>query len=259
MHLPLSRAVAGQLDVLPQIGSTNAELVARASAGEAIDFAVLVTDDQTAGRGRLGRVWFAPAGKTLAASVFLDTGSVSPERLSWVPLLAGLAMTRAVSQLVPTGLVSLKWPNDVLVDSLKVAGILTELVPRLGVVVGAGLNLTLTAAELPTPTSTSLTLNGVAADSIMDTALSAYLVELRALSAAYLAADCDARVAGLHAAVSRACGTMGQRVRVDMPGGDELWGLATGLDDCGRLILQGSSVADHRVIAAGDVTHLRHA
>lgn len=265
MHLPLSRAAAAWLDVLPQTGSTNAELVARASAGQLAHFSVLVTTDQTAGRGRLGRVWVAPPGKTIAVSVFLGTGAVAPDRLGWLPLLAGLAMTRAVDSELDDHEVALKWPNDVHVEGLKISGILAELVAGSGVVMGAGLNLTMTQTELPTPTSTSLALNGwgdgaaVAGDEMVDAALAAYLAELSSLYSTLAAAGFDAGSSGLRAQVESACGTIGRSVRVDLPDGTQLFGVATGIDESGRLVVDGSSFDGVRAIAAGDVTHLRYA
>ncbi|MFT6535093.1 MAG: BirA family biotin operon repressor/biotin-[acetyl-CoA-carboxylase] ligase, partial [Alpinimonas sp.] len=86
---------------------------------------------------------------------------------AWYPLLAGLAMTRAcASVLAVPSVVTLKWPNDVLVNHKKVSGILTELVSTAtgpAVIIGAGVNLTLRADQLPTPTSTSLALAGLSA------------------------------------------------------------------------------------------------
>ncbi|MDJ0336500.1 biotin--[acetyl-CoA-carboxylase] ligase [Salinibacterium sp. G-O1] len=265
MHLPLSNARAARLDVLPRTGSTNAELVALASGGALAHFSVLVTTDQTAGRGRLGRTWLAPAGKTLAVSVFLATGAVSPDRLGWLPLITGLAMTRAVDSLIDDHDVSLKWPNDVHVDGLKISGILAELIPGVGVVIGAGLNLTTTASELPTPTSTSLALNGwgdgsaTADDAMVDAALSAYLVELDSLYSGLAAAAFDADDSGLRSQVAAACSTIGRSVRVDLPDGDQLFGTATAIDESGRLVVSGTSFDGVRAIAAGDVTHLRYA
>jgi BirA family transcriptional regulator, biotin operon repressor / biotin---[acetyl-CoA-carboxylase] ligase len=265
MHLPLSIAAAARLDVLPQAGSTNAELVSAASSGELPHFTVFATTNQTAGRGRLGRDWVAPEGKTLAVSVLLGTGDVSPDRLGWLPLLTGLAMTRAVGRLVHGHEVSLKWPNDVHVDGLKVSGILAELVPGVGVVTGAGLNLTMTTAELPTPTSTSLALNGwgdgkeTASETMLDAALSAYLIELGSLYSAFAAAGFDAGASGLRAGVSASCTTIGRSVSVDLPDGDQLFGSAVGIDESGRLRIAGTSFDGERAIAAGDVTHLRYA
>jgi BirA family biotin operon repressor/biotin-[acetyl-CoA-carboxylase] ligase len=254
MHLPLSRAVAGRLDVMDETGSTNAVLVARASAGSQSDFSVVMTTSQTAGRGRLGRVWVAPPGRTIAVSVLLAPPIADPARLGWLPLLAGLAMTRAVGSLVTGHEVSLKWPNDVQVDGLKVAGLLAELVPGVGVVVGAGLNLTMTPEELPTPVSTSLTLVGVDETDLVDRALAAYLGQLRTLYEPFAASGLDADASGLRAAVTAACGTVGRRVRVELPRGEDRDGRATGIDAQGRLLLD-----DGGAVAAGDVTHLRHA
>jgi len=256
MDLALSRAIAPEIDLLPEVGSTNAELVARARAGALVDFSVVATTSQTAGRGRLDRVWVAPPGRTLAVSVLLAPGVLPVERLGWMPLLAGLAMTRAVASLVPDRSVALKWPNDVQVDGLKVSGILAELLPaESALVIGAGLNLTMTADELPTPTSTSLTLVGAAEDGIVDRALAAYLGALRELYDGFRTAGWDP-AAGLSDAVTARCSTIGTEVRVELPGADELIGRAEGIDGVGRLLVRdGGRLVP---VAAGDVTHLRH-
>lgn len=261
MHLPLSRAVAEHLELLPEIGSTNTELAARAARSPLPNFSVLATTTQTAGKGRLGRTWVAPPGKMIAVSVLLtfpDELAGKPDfadRLGWLPLLAGLAMTRAVASLVDGSVVSLKWPNDVHIDGLKVSGLLAELVPG-AVVLGAGLNLSMTADELPTPTSTSLTLHGAPEDGIVDAALAAYLGELLHLSTAFADAGFDAEL-GLRAEVTAACSTLGREVRVQLPGGDDLYGTATGIDGLGRLVVTTARDGVHAV-AAGDVTHLRY-
>ena len=252
MHLPLSRAVAPNLEFLPESGSTNAELAARASGGRIEDFTVLATANQTAGKGRMGRSWVAPPGRTIAVSVLLRPAGARREQLAWVPLLAGLAMTRAVASLVDGHQVTLKWPNDVQVDGLKVSGLLAELVPTGdAVVMGAGLNLTMTAEELPTPVSTSLTLNGVPAENLVDRALAAYLFQLRSLHDAFDAA-------ALRAAVTAECSTIGREVRVQLPAGDDLVGTAVAIDEAGRLVVKAQSDARLVPVAAGDVTHLRY-
>ena len=244
MRLPLSRAIAQRLDMLEHAGSTNSVLVERARAGGEPEFSVVATTNQTAGRGRLGRTWVAPPGKTIAVSVLLTPAG--SERLGWLPLLAGLAMSRAVGDLVTDHEVTLKWPNDVQVDGLKVSGLLAELVPGVGVVIGAGLNLTMEEHELPTAVSTSLTLAGADPEGIVDRALAAYLRQLRDLYSAWVTG------ADIRAEVAAGCSTIGRRVRVELPGGDDLYGTATGLDEEGRLIVDG------RPVAAGDVTHLRY-
>lgn len=251
MHLPLSDALA-PIRALDSVGSTNAELAERASA--APEFATTLTTSQTSGKGRLGRTWIAPPGQGLAVSVLLRP-SFDGTLWGWLPLIAGLAMVRTVASLVPHRHdVTLKWPNDVLVDSRKISGILLELLDdSSGVVVGAGLNLEFTHDTLPTPVSTSLLLAGATlrGDALVDAAFSTWFTHLREL---YLALGDTANQ--VRDAVTRACGTLGSRVRVELPGRAELRGVATDIDAIGRLVVQtdaGAVVA----VAAGDVTHLR--
>ena len=272
-HLPLSRALAPALEWRAPSASTNSELVAR--AGELPDLTVLATDTQTAGRGRLDRVWSTPPGSALAVSVLLrhggtgGTGGVAtavpapdPRRLGWLPLLAGVAMARAVRVLgVPAA--TLKWPNDVLVESGqapgKLSGILTELTAH-GVVVGAGLNLTARRDELPVPTATSLALQGLdAAQTAVDRALAAYLEQLLPLVERWRA---EGEPGALRALVEPELGTLGRAVRVDRPGLPVLIGSASALDGDGRLLVRPATTDDGNpdmvAVAAGDVTHLRY-
>lgn len=261
MEFSRSRTVVAELEYREQVGSTNDELVARENAGH---FSVLVTLDQTAGKGRLDRSWVAPAGKALAVSVRLVPRSaegvtVPILRLGWLPLIAGLAMTRAVASFATHSEPTLKWPNDVLIDGRKVCGILTELTSGgQAVVIGAGLNLTLDEAELPVPTATSLVLAGVegSASELADLALSAYLSELKQLTDAFLDAGGDVESSGIRSLVKESCGTLGQRVRVQLPGAADLYGVAEDIDDTGRLVVRSDSGV--QAVAAGDVTHLRY-
>ncbi|WP_226656234.1 biotin--[acetyl-CoA-carboxylase] ligase [Leifsonia sp. LS1] len=248
-----SRAVVPVLEVLDEAGSTNDVLTARAATLP--DLSVIVTGNQTGGRGRLGRVWVAPPGRTLAISVLLRPDGLAPEAFGWFPLLAGLAMSRAVAPLVP-GTVAVKWPNDVLIDGAKVSGTLSELLPDLsGLVIGAGVNLSQEADELPTDTSTSLVLAGAESPDA-DIVLSSYLTQLTALYREYLTAGGDAVRSALRDEVAEACHTLGRAVRVELPGGDTLLGTAVGIDADGRLIVE--SETGRTAVAAGDVTHLRY-
>ncbi|HEY9324647.1 MAG TPA: biotin--[acetyl-CoA-carboxylase] ligase [Agromyces sp.] len=103
-----SRAAVPRFEFRDEVGSTNDELRAAASGPDAAEWghgAVIVTDNQTHGRGRLGRVWLAPTGKTLAISVLLrpelDGGApLPPDAYGWIPLIAGAAMTEAVRRAV---------------------------------------------------------------------------------------------------------------------------------------------------------------
>lgn len=259
-----SAALASRLVVLEQTESTNTDAAAavRDQADPATDFSVFVTDNQTAGRGRLGRVWVAPPGKALAISVVVKPVVLfdRPDSLAWLPLLAGVAMTRAVRTVLGDGdsasAVALKWPNDVLINGHKVSGILTELIAdQQAVIIGSGVNIALDDPDLPTPTSTSLKLAAGHAPG-HDEFLTRYLTELRERYERFVATGGDAEAAGLFAEVLELCGTIGERVRVDLPGETQLHGQAIGIDSMGRIIVADSAGTRH-TIAAGDVTHLR--
>jgi BirA family biotin operon repressor/biotin-[acetyl-CoA-carboxylase] ligase len=253
-----------RLRILDSAGSTNDVLAELNRDGVEPSFSTVVTLDQTSGRGRLGRVWTAPKGKTLAASVLIRPGALAGPAafpLSWIPLLAGAAMCVSIDALIGEGRTGLKWPNDVQVDGLKVCGVLAELVPTGdAVVVGTGVNLSLTEAELPVPTATSLALAGVTSrgDDLVDRVLGPYLATLGELVARLVAADGDETASGIHRVVSEWCRTIGRDVRVSLPSGEDLFGEATGIDSTGRLLVRREGTDEIAAVAAGDVTHLRY-
>lgn len=278
MNLPLSQALTPRLEWLPSVESTNDALVERATGGDDSgwpDLAVVVTDTQTKGRGRLGREWVAPAGKCLAASVLLrprtPAGTGLPmDALGWLPLIAGAAMTGAIRSLViatadsvavDASQVALKWPNDVLIDGRKVCGILGELLPDSAVVLGAGVNLLLSPEELPVPTATSLTIEGILDEvppaELLDQVLAGYLTNFRRLYDSFVSHGGDAVASGLHAEVSQLCSTLGNPVRAELPGDAQVVGLARGIDSSGRLEIERDNGGGLVVVSAGDVTHLK--
>ena len=271
MELPRAQSFATRLRYVDEAVSTNDSLAQLAESGNEPDLSVLFTLSQTGGRGRLGRSWIAPPGKTLAVSVLFrpllpSRQPVGIENFGWLPLLAGAAMTRAIDALVGQSRTTLKWPNDVLIDGRKVCGILAELIPSgTGVIIGAGVNLTLDEDELPVPTATSLRLAGVPAAvdgpadaALVDSVLGSYLENLRDLLGRFLAGGADAGGTGILAEVSRLCSTLGQEVRVELPGGAKLVGVALALDASGRLEVRDGSNGEIQAVAAGDVTHLRY-
>src|SRR5215469_17975770 len=115
------------VEVRERTGSTNADVAAAARAGTP-EGLVVVAEQQTAGRGRLDRRWESPPRAGLAFSVLLRP-AVPASRLGWLPLLAGVALVEAVRRQAEVDAV-LKWPNDLLVDERKCAGILAEAVPE---------------------------------------------------------------------------------------------------------------------------------
>jgi BirA family biotin operon repressor/biotin-[acetyl-CoA-carboxylase] ligase len=123
--------------------------------------AVAATNEQTEGRGRLGRTWRAPAGSSLLFSLVL-VPDVSPERLPELSLVAGAAVADAIAVQADVE-TTVKHPNDVLIGGRKVAGILAEAADG-RVVLGVGVNVTQSRDELPVDTATSLAVEGAAVD-----------------------------------------------------------------------------------------------
>ncbi len=239
--------------VAASTGSTNADLVARAEEGAA-EGLVIAADEQTAGRGRLGRSWASPPGASVSVSVLLRP-RLAPDQLGWLPLLTGLAVAAAIVE--EYGIeAELKWPNDVLVTDGrpgKVAGILVE---RTGTAacVGFGINTAMTAEELPVPEASSLVLAG-AAEPDPDVLVAACLRHLHRRYARLLASGGDAERSGLVDEYTARCCTLGRDVVVLLPSGEEVRGAASGVDALGRLAVEG--VAGTLTVAAGDVRHVR--
>jgi BirA family biotin operon repressor/biotin-[acetyl-CoA-carboxylase] ligase len=224
--------------LLAETGSTNSDAAEAARSGEP-EGLVVIAEHQSAGRGRLGRTWVSAPRAGLWLSVLLRP-KAEVSRWGWLPLLAGVAL----ADTVPGS--RLKWPNDLLLNGRKAAGILAEAVTPVTVVVGIGLNVSQSNSELPPGVNaTSLRLEGLAEDR---TALAADL--LTRLQARYQ------DWTGLHEAYLSRCDTIGRRVRVLLPGDTELNGEATTVDGDGRLIVQ-TDDGHLCPIAAGDVTHVR--
>ncbi|HNK63445.1 MAG TPA: biotin--[acetyl-CoA-carboxylase] ligase [Anaerolineales bacterium] len=138
----LSKLNLSGLRYFDSIGSTNDEALAWAASG-AKDFSLVVADEQTQGRGRLDRKWFTPKGSALAVSLILRPGAAMRPHLSRTVGLAALSVADACRKL---GLLpQIKWPNDILVNGKKLAGILVESVwsgeDVDSLVIGMGINV----------------------------------------------------------------------------------------------------------------------
>ena len=279
------------LEFHPALGSTNTRLrelltgrpdqppaatpgpyAGSPAPGEGALWWVVATDHQTGGRGRLGRAWTVPDRASLAVSAAVPVGD--PAQTGWLPLLAGLALARAVRdvsraaghEIAPR----LKWPNDVLVaedGDRKLSGILCELVTvgeGQAVVVGTGVNVDQEREELPVDTATSLALAGVEVrreellvaylDHLAGVLVDAGIVPVQAVPGD---ASVRAGAAAVRAAYREACSTIGRQVRVLLPAGDSVLGEAQGVDDDGALVVR--TDRGPRAFAAGDVVHVRPA
>lgn len=238
-------AAAPYIVEIPTTESTNADLVAALQSGDDWPhLGALVTRDQRGGRGRLDREWVTPAGAALAISVVLRVDSVPVERRGWIPLAAGAAMVDAIAAQLPGAAV--KWPNDVLIDGRKICGILAQVADFDTIVVGSGVNTRMTREQLPVETATSFAAQGVDVDE--ERLIADYLRRLGEVVSVLSRGS-------VRDVVTKRCVTIGQRVTAHLPGGERITGLATGLDESGRLLIDGTS----RPIAVGDIVHLRPA
>ncbi|CAB4890960.1 unannotated protein [freshwater metagenome] len=217
-----------------ETGSTNADLLAAGAAG-APHRTVLAAGHQTAGRGRLDRRWEAPAGANLLVSILLREVPEFAHELTQRIALAAQAACQSVANVDA----ALKWPNDLLVDGAKLAGVLAQTGTSPAgdfVVVGIGINVGWAppdAAQLGASVSPGQVLH--------------------AMLAAY-----DALPESITDRYREQLATIGQQVRVELPGDRLLVGRAIDVEPDGRLVVLDDCAITHR-IDTGDVIHLRPA
>jgi len=209
---------------------------------------VIATSNQTAGRGRMDRMWSMDPGVGVALTVVISRTAVgSPLHLTRLPLSTAAGLARIIADLAPDGVnVAVKWPNDVLIGGRKVAGILIESLDTDRLAIGIGINLTGVPDGLLADTATSLSAEGVSL-------AAATLVPALAESVLHRAqgVDEDMLLADLYNAID----TIGRQVRIELPDGRFVTGRATALGTTGSLIVDTGHGTEELV--AGDVTHLR--
>ena len=245
------------VEVTAVTGSTNADLLARAADGEPEGWCS-PPSSRARGAAGLGRAWVAPPRAALTFSVLLRPEAVPRARLGWLPLLAGVAVAAAVRAVAGVD-AQLKWPNDVLAGPGKLAGILAEAAGggggrhRRQRVHRAGR----AAAARPRRPGRDLAGDSRARQPWTATVLLAeILAGLERRYRAWCSVFGDTERSGLRAEYTGLCATLGRRVRVELPGGRLLDGLAAGLDADGRLLVSVPPDTDLPV-AAGDIVHLR--
>jgi len=244
-----------EIRILATTGSTNTDLLRLAAAG-APEGLVLATESQTAGKGRQGRAWQTRPGAALTFSVLLRPDPVPQAARGWLPLLAGVAVVHALGR-VSALEASLKWPNDVLVGQGKLAGILAEQAAG-AVVVGIGINVLGGERDLPVASATSLERCG-AGETDRTSLLAAILDEIEHWYVRWReTGHGDAETAGLRKEYVSLSATVGQNVRVLLPGERVLTGLASGVDGAGQLLVE-TADAGLVAVSAGDVVHVRAA
>lgn len=245
-----NRLVGGDIRMLDVTDSTNARAGAAGDAG-ASEGLVVIADQQTAGKGRLGRSWVSPAAVNLYLSVLLRP-PVLPVEAPQLTFLSAVAVCRAISEvsgLEPT----VKWPNDVLLHGRKTAGLLNEMSSETDrvnyVVLGIGVNLNMRAEQFPTQlrypaTSLSIELGHQVSRLAFTRSL---LQQIDTLYAAYLASG----PRSVLAAWEEYCDLTGKPIVVDCQS-RLIRGIMAGLDDDGALLVKTAAGSFERVLA-GDV------
>lgn len=253
---PVASARGYRLFGYDEIGSTSTEASRAAESGDVgeVWFAAL---KQTAGRGRRGRAWETPAGN-LAASLLIVPGC-DPAIAATLGFVAGVALNRALAASLPNGSIrqgldganriALKWPNDVLADGAKLAGILLEAQKRPdgqhAVVIGFGVNIVSAPEGLPYPATSLRTLGDeVSAETIFSALAEEWVV-------AYELWDNGRNVADILRLWRASAAGIGAEVAVKREG-DVVRGIFESIDDTGRLIVRAND--NSRIaISAGDV------
>ncbi len=230
-----------RVSVFQSLTSTQSELIGKENLqhGE-----VFVTEFQSSGRGRINRTFEATKSSALLFSLYLEP---KRNKMEWsaIPLLAGLSLVNALSNLDKKVETNLKWPNDLLIGERKVAGILAE-ARHDGVIVGIGLNVEMFKSELPVPTATSLKLENFA-ELNRNVILSEILTNL-ALTIELWESGSNIGFEQYRQVSS----TLGKEVEVHLPSGEIISSRATGITDVGELQL-----ANGARVNVGDVIHLR--
>ncbi len=238
MDLKFSTAHSSKLVYFEQIGSTNQYLIEKISQNSADwpDMSVVCAGEQTSGSGRHSRVWSSPSGASLSCSLLVRNPKGAAH---WYGILLAMAAVTSVrSQGVEAGL---KWPNDVLVEGKKLAGVLGQASSD-SLVVGIGINL----QPIQIDNSVSLAEIGLTQD--FDFQLSKILGEFSTLRR-------DFDLGGVAAVLERLrkfSHTLGLEVRVTTDD-TVIEGLATDIDNQGRLVINDGE----EIISAGDILHLR--
>jgi BirA family biotin operon repressor/biotin-[acetyl-CoA-carboxylase] ligase len=249
-RLGQTRIVGRTIRVFEETNSTNdlADRLARDGVEEGV---VVFAESQTRGRGRMGRQWTSPRGQGLWFSVLLRP-RLAPQAATQLTIAAATALCRAIQQ--QTGLApDIKWPNDIMFDGRKAAGILTEMSAELDkikhLVIGVGVNVNLQAADFPPELrriATSLRVE--AGREIARPALATAM--LRELDYDYLRIT-EGRFEEVAGEWSDRCRTLGHPVAI-IQGSRRVAGRAEGLDSDGALLLRDAKGHLERIIG-GDV------
>jgi BirA family biotin operon repressor/biotin-[acetyl-CoA-carboxylase] ligase len=246
----IARALAGSplpytLRYFPTLGSTNTYAM-RLPPGEAQEGLVIITDHQTAGRGRVGRVWEGFARQQLTFSIILTPSFAA----NWLMMASALAVHEAITGV--TGLApAIKWPNDVLIGAKKVCGILIETSGEIAVI-GIGVNVNGSLAQLPELAARATTLEDEVGRPLSRDALAAAILLTLAEHYEAMRSQGDAGREAVRVAWRDRLITLGANVRIDQ-GQTQVRGWAEDVAGDGALIVLRDD-GERVLITWGDVS-----
>jgi BirA family biotin operon repressor/biotin-[acetyl-CoA-carboxylase] ligase len=227
--------------VVDLTASTQDDLAQKITAGDGASGDVIVANYQSAGRGRLDRTFLAPPSTALLFSIYLHPAR-SRDDWGFIPLLTGFSIADTLRKINAN--ISIKWPNDLLINEKKAGGIISTAVGQ-GVIIGIGINVSTTTVELPVEGATSLSLAGV---SKLDRNFLLPLL-LNAFENDFKAWDQGESFLEKYAQLSA---TQGREVTIVGPTESSIRSRAISFDEQGRLHLE-----DGQIVTVGDVIHLR--
>jgi len=246
---PLDRATIAthtsqywRVSVVDLTASTQSDLAELVKSKSVKSGEVIVTEFQSAGRGRLERTFQAPTHSALLFSLYIEPKRV---RSDWgfISHLASLSMLEVISSDLPMK-ASLKWPNDILIGEKKVAGLLAQVSDQ-GIIIGLGLNVEMNIEELPVETATSLAISG-SKELDRNLILSKFLNVFEDNFANW------EKGANFLDRYSQVCATLGRQVQIEVTGRTNRTGIAQSVNEFGALLLD-----DGFEVNVGDVVHLR--
>lgn len=232
-----------RVSVVELTGSTQIDMAARISSNSARPGDVIVAEYQSAGRGRLGRTFSAPATSALLFSLYIEPNRPQSE-WGFLTLLCGLSVATALRSQDPRVEVRVKWPNDLIIAELKVGGLIAQAHGG-GVIIGVGINVGLGSDELPVEHATSLSIHHHA---VLDrnVLLGSILSQLESSLARW---ENGEDLSDEYRALSS---TIGNHVKVEFPGGAIEESQALDILPTGELLLRSGTR-----VSVGDVIHLR--
>jgi BirA family biotin operon repressor/biotin-[acetyl-CoA-carboxylase] ligase len=257
-----SKTLNHSLFVFEELTSTNT-LALEVAKNPISQGTVVLADRQTAGRGRLQRSWFSPPGTNIYGSLIFSF-NVPFQTMGWIPLMAGVALAQAIEDHAKIG-ITLKWPNDILIEERKVGGILCESFKKSPtetcVVIGFGINVNLPESAFPKDLERMATSLQIQSQHPLDRyhLLKSIVTTLEQGWEALITHGPQA----YQLAYSSRCSTLGKQIQVQFPDGSELEGMAQSIGEQGQLQMipapsdskeQSARILD---VHAGDIRHIR--